>query len=85
MKLIVSKQLIDPNPASHFISFDYLVTENSAVYALVSDMSGSLVKKIKLSPGNKQILHIESLAPGLYCVNLKSNQNNETFKFVKYN
>ncbi len=69
-----------PNPASQFINIQ---TINSGVYDIkIMNLSGQIVNQVQ-GNGNQFSINVENLPSGLYLVNIQSQNQSQSIKFVK--
>ena len=73
-----------PNPFQDNLNISLKsALENVALLQLL-DINGKAISKIELQPGSKSIkLNYPHLAKGVYFLNLKNAQTNQTFKIIK--
>ena len=81
---------IYPNPAKNRFVIDYSLFEPSGLELYINDALGNVVKVIMYTNHTKEgiyklSLDISDLSPGIYYVNMRTNQERETKKLIVYN
>ena len=75
-----------PNPAQNTINIDYSLTQNTTIKWQVTDVIGQVVlqsEDFKTMGTYTQSLDIAMLSKGLYLLNITSNGQQKTIKFIK--
>jgi len=81
------KTTIAPNPFTERLSVTFYATENDRIKITVADLQGrrmlSFQKNIMAGENNLEISLPQSIASGLYLLNLQNAQHSETVKIIK--